>query len=46
MNISQSEELVIGTIAQGTYAENIDYFLETLNEDCFSTKQYEDFYKL
>lgn len=46
MNIQQCEDLVIGTIVSDTDKENIDYFLDTLNEDCFSTSKNENFYKL
>lgn len=46
MNISDSEDIIIGTITQGIEQSDLDYFLDTVKEDCFSTKQYRDFYKL
>lgn len=46
MNISDSEDMIIGTITQGIEQSDLDYFLDTVKEDCFSTKQYRDFYKL
>lgn len=46
MNISDSEDMIIGTITQGIEQSDLDYFLDTVKEDCFSTRQYRDFYKL